>query len=315
MPQRPVASALAWLLAALAISLGAAGIVAAMDHSGTGTDGGSPPRGDAVVHASLDDIEVELRSLSGDVDALGVQARGALAALVANDTDSAATAIATGDALVVAIGSRTTSIAAALADVPLLDTPEGRYLVSDAARDRHARLELALDATGALDTAWASLTLGSVPATRLSTLLATHDEGVLAAAERGRAGDYAEALTARDDADAALADSRRLRDQLARTVDITTLDQWLDRSEAYDVALRGLYEALIDADGRITDTVRRAVQAEADAKADLPGDSRGLILIMNEIGRGGMNGAVIAIEETRGRLAEALAEPTPSPTR
>ena len=44
----------------------------------------------------------------------------------------------------------------------------------------------------------------------------------------------------------------KLRDQLANTIDVDTLDQWLDRSARYDVALRALYAALEDSDGRIT---------------------------------------------------------------
>ena len=43
----------------------------------------------------------------------------------------------------------------------------------------------------------------------------------------------------------------------------------------------------------------------------LPPDTRGLVVIMAEIGRGGMNGAVITIEEARAKLADAL-EPPPA---
>ena len=70
----------------------------------------------------------------------------------------------------------------------------------------------------------------------------------------------------------------------------------------------------------MTKDVRAAIDAERKAKDRLPPDSRGLIVIMSEIGRGGMNSAVIAIEETRGRLTDALAvpaasgAPAPSPT-
>lgn len=313
---RSIASALAWLLAALAISLGASGIVAGMERSADGADGaGLTARGDAIVGAHLDAVQAELAALSGEVDALGVQARGALAALTQSDPDTAATALATGDELIVTIRSRTARIAAALADVPLLDTPESRYEVSNRVRDRHTRLSTALEATRELDGAWASLAIGSVAASRLSSLLAAQVDAVLAAAEMGRGARYAEALTALDEADAAIADARVLRDQLARTLDVTTLDRWLDRNAAYDEALRGLYAALADSGGVVTNAVRRAAQAEADAKAALPGDSSDLILVMAEIGRDRMNGAVIAIEQARGRLADALAaeasEPAP----
>ena len=54
--------------------------------------------------------------------------------------------------------------------------------------------------------------------------------------------------------------------------------------------------------------IQQLRDAEREAKDRLPPDSRGLIIIMADIGRGGMNGAVITIEEARGALA-AAAEP------
>ena len=101
--------------------------------------------------------------------------------------------------------------------------------------------------------------------------------------------------------------SRTLRTQLASTVDVTVLDQWLDRNERYDKALRGLYVALTKVRGRVTNVVRDAIAAEKEARRSLPPDSRALVVIISEIGRGGMNGAVIAIEEAKAQLADALA--------
>jgi hypothetical protein len=94
-------------------------------------------------------------------------------------------------------------------------------------------------------------------------------------------------------------------------VDVTVLDQWLERNESYDTALRGLYVALDKVGGRVTDKVRNAIAAEKEARTRLPPDSRGLIVIIADIGRGGMNGAVIAIEEAKARLADALAPTAP----
>jgi hypothetical protein len=167
--------------------------------------------------------------------------------------------------------------------------------------------------TQGLEAAWLELASGSAAAARLSSLLAAHDEAVIAAAAQGRDAKYEEALTILDDADRTIDDAKLLRNQLARTVDVTTLDEWLERSGRYDAALRDLYAALVDSDGRITGAVREAMTAEEKAKDRLPPDTRGLVLIMAEIGRGGMNGAVVAIEQARGRLTEALAEPTASP--
>jgi hypothetical protein len=116
-----------------------------------------------------------------------------------------------------------------------------------------------------------------------------------------------------EEADKAIADAGHLRDQLAKTVDVSTLDEWLDRSHKYDVALRNLYTKLVASKGRVTPAVRVAMTEERKARDRLPPDTRGLVLIMAEIGRGGMNGAVIAIEQARGQLADALAVPEASP--
>jgi len=310
---RTLLGALAWLVAVLAIALGAAGLVTAMDAPPTGDRPEWTSRGDAVVTPALDAIQTDLATLSADVDALGIQARGALASLVGSDMAAVDAAIAAGDGLLVEITLRVAAIQAGLDAVPLIGTPAAGYQVSRTVQDRHDRLRAAVAEVDGLDGAWLRLTTGSVAATRLSSLLAAHDQAVLDAAELGRDADYPAALTTLDAADTAIADSRRLRDVLASTVDVTVLDQWLDRNAGYDVALRGLYQALDDVGGRVTKAVREAIDAEKAAKERLPADSRGLILIMAEIGRGGMNGAVIAIEEARGRLADALASPPPEP--
>ena len=307
---RSLLGALAWLVAVLAIALGAAGLVTAMDAPRTGDRPEWTSRGDAVVTPALAAIEVDLATLSADVDALGIQARGALASLVGSDMSTVEDAIAAGDGLLVEITLRVAAIRAALEAVPLIGTPAARYQVSTTVLDRHDRLRAAVTEIDGLDGAWVRLTTGSVAASRLSSLLATHDQAVLDAAKQGRDADYVAAVQTLDAADTAIADARRLRDVLARTVDVTVLDQWLDRNAGYDVALRGLYQALEDVGGRVTKAVREAIDAEKAAKERLPADSRGLIVIMAEIGRGGMNGAVIAIEEARGRLADALEPPT-----
>ena len=311
---RQILLAIAWLAAVLLIALGAAGLVAAMDTPGPG---GSRPwltaRDDLVVGERLDAIAADLQLVSDRLDALGVQGRGALSALVGNDAATATAALDEGDRLVADIQARSARIETALEEVPLIGTPEAEFRLGPAVRARHARLEAAVASTQGLEAAWLELASGSAAAARLSNLLATHDEAVAAAAARGRDAEYESALTILDDADAAIADARLLRARLARTVDVTTLDEWLDRSARYDVALRDLYQALVDSDGRVTPAVRAALAAEEKAQDRLPPDTRGLVLIMAEIGRGGMNGAVVAIEQARGQLAAALAEPEASP--
>ena len=114
----------------------------------------------------------------------------------------------------------------------------------------------------------------------------------------------------------------KLRDRLGNSVDVTELNEWLRRNRNYDVALRRLYVASAASPNRVTPELRAASNAEKAARAELPGDTSGLVIIMAEIGRGGLNQAVLAIEEARGSLADVLdaeaaanasASPSPGP--
>jgi hypothetical protein len=308
-----VVVAVAWLALLAVIGLGGAGIVNAMDHQP-----GGPARpeltwsGDRMVTAMLDTATTHLSALADQVAALGVQARGALAALNGVDTTTVDDAIAAGNRLVADLRVRTFALRGELATVPYVGTPGVAIQLSPDVSARHAALVAAIDATEGLDDDWQRLTLGSVSATRLSGLLAHHDELVTAAATAGRAAHYDDAATLLDQADAAIAQAHGLRDQLANTVDVTVLDQWIGRNANYDKALRNLYKVISRVGSRVTDAVRQAIAAEQAAKNQLPPDTRGLVVIMAEIGRGGMNGAVIAIEEARATLIDAIAASHPA---
>jgi hypothetical protein len=312
---RQAVLALGWLLAVAIIALGAAGIVAGMDAPrADGSDrSGRSARGDATVDAALDDIEVELQTISTDIDALGEQARVIMASLSGNEAETAAAATARGSELVGQIETRAAAVRDTLAAVPLIGTPAADYELSPGSVDRHAAYRAALDATDGLEEAWTRLTVGALSASRMSALLAAHDAAVAAAAEAGRDADYAAALGKLDEADAAIAEAKTMRDRLAATVDVATLDEWLDRSGDYDVALRKLYVAVRRADGQITSAVRSAMREEARAKARLPPDTRSLVLIMSEIGQGGMNDSAAAIRTAGDDLREALAPVSPAP--
>ncbi len=262
---------------------------------------------DVSVNRQLDAVEADLADLANQVDALGAQARAALSALVGGEPDTADAAIAEGDRLLADIGVRTALIEAGLAAAPFVGTPAADLHVSPAVQARYARLRDAAEATKGLDSSWARLTTGAVSASKLSRSLAEHDRLVAAAASRGRDARYKDAVAILDRSAEQIGISRDLRTLLASTVDVTVLDQWLDRMERYDKALRGLYVALNKVRGRVTNDVRDAIAAEKEARKSLPPDSRALIVIISEIGRGGMNGAVIAIEEAKAQLADALA--------
>jgi hypothetical protein len=306
---RQAVAAVAWLIAVIAIAFGAAGIVAGMDTppAAGGDRTGRTARGDAVVAGALAPIEADLHALAAEVHTLSGQARGVLAALAANDATLAESAAAAGTALVNQIDARAASIRDALGAVPIVGTGEAAYALSPHAKARYDDDLGAIAATTGLGAHWTRLTVGSLSATRLSALLSGHDEAVVAAAARGRTADYAAALVQLDDADAAITAARAMRDKLAATVDVSTLDEWLDRSAAYDTALRKLYAALQASGGVVNDAVRNAARAEEAAKARLPPDTRALVLIMSDIGRGGMTDSAVAIEQAAADLEEALA--------
>jgi len=317
-----VGAGIMWLVLVAAIALGAAGLVSGTDHQP-----GTPARAeltyeqDREVEAALDAASGRLVELADAVAALGVQARGALAALNGSEISTVEAAIAQGDRLLDEVVALTTSLRLELAAVPYVARSDTALLVSDGPVARHATLVAALDSTQGLRAVWVRLTTGSVSAIQLSGLLDLHDQQVVAAAELGRAARYEDAMIGLDAADATIVAARALRNELANTVDVGVLDEWLDRNAAYDVALRGLYAAYATVGNTVTQELRDAIAAESAARRNLPPDTRGLVVIMAEIGRGGMNGAVIAIEEARGRLTSAIdaaatsaTSASPSPT-
>ena len=89
-------------------------------------------------------------------------------------------------------------------------------------------------------------------------------------------------------------------------VDVAVLTTWIDRNAAYDAALGKVYALLVASKGKVTKAVTDAIAVQKAALAALPGDTRGLVLIMAEIARGGLNRAVISIEEAKGRLSDAV---------
>jgi hypothetical protein len=307
-----ILSGLAWLALVLAIALGATGLV-----NGAAHQPGTPSRAeltyarDREAEIVLEGVSTHLAELAKQVAALGVQARGALAALNGDEIATVEAAIAQGDRLLDELTAQTTALHLELAGVPFVARSDTPLLLSDQIVDQYATLVTALDATAGLQPAWARLTGGSVAAIQLGSLLTQHDREVVEAAALGRAARFNDAMTRLDAAAATISDSRALRDQLANTVDVTVLNQWLDRNAAYDSALRGLYSAYAKAGGTVTTEVEQALGAETAARVNLPPDTRAMVVIMAEIGRGGMNGAVITIEEARGRLTTAVEAAVP----
>ncbi len=302
---RRVALAAAWLAVAVLVALGAAGIIGAMGHlPGTPSRAELTYDGDKTIAPGLKAAEISLLELAGEVRQLSELGRGALTALVNRDVDALASAVADGRDLTLAIDVHTSELRAQLGALPGIGANSALVLSAES-RERQARALRALDATGGLTVAWSRLAVGSIAATRMTVLLTEHDQVTIDAAALGKTGKYTEALDRLTQSDRMIAEARTLRDELAATVDVTTLTQWLDLNADYDAALRRLYLAVLASNGAVTAEVRAAFDAEAAARERLPSDTRGLVVILAEIGRGGLNQAVIGIEEARGKLDAA----------
>lgn len=297
--------AVAWLVAAVVVALGAAGLVAALDHLPAGT--GRPEltwTADRAVTDDLDAVAAELVALSDAVGVLGRQGRTALAALVGRDSPGLAAAVDAGAAQLDVLDAAVARLQGHVASIPLAGA-DRTIRHSPATLARYDAAAAALAAVRPLRPAWERLTAGVVPATELTDRLLAHDRIAAAAIQAGGAGTYPLAIARIDKAAAELAAARAIRDRLAATVDVETLDQWLERNVAYDDALRGLWDALRRSGGRVTEAVRKAAARESAARELLPPDARALVVILGDVAQGGLNQAVIIIEEGRGRLLDA----------
>lgn len=316
---RRVALGVAWLIVAILISFGGAGLVTGMAHQpGTAARPELTWAGDAAIDPQLDAAEADLEALTEDVRRLSDLGRGALSALVSRDLEGLDQRVEAGEELALTVQLAANDLRAKLDGLPGLG-PGANLRVSPAVIDRHDAIRGAVDSTDTIVPSWTQLASGALAATTVSVLLADHDASTAAAAADGRAGRYDEALGKLDASDRLIADARRLADTLAATVDVSTLRTWLDLNADYDAALRRLYQAIVDANGRVNNEVRAAFAAEAEAKERLPEDTRAVTIILLDVARERLNGAVIAIEEARAGLEAALgaldaADPTaPSP--
>jgi hypothetical protein len=305
-PVRRALLAVAWLAIVAVLSLGAAGIVATMAHQpGSAARAELTYDGDAAIEPGLSAAEDELTALSAQVADLGELGRKALGNLSSRDSEALDKTVADGQTLASAITAQTDQIRDQLGRLPGIGPAEDLTLSPDVRR-RHAIALAALDSTDGLEAAWTQLAVSSAAASRITTLLTEHDQTTGDAVVAGREERYADALALLDQSDDLMAQSRTFRDTLSKTVDVGTLTDWLDVNMAYDAAIRRLYQALVDSKGRITEEVRAAFDGEVEARKHLPPDSKALVIILAEIGRGGLNQAVITIEQARGELDSAL---------
>jgi hypothetical protein len=303
---RALARAVGWTVVALALALAGAGLVAQLSHPpGTAARAELTHAGDTRLRAALVAAHADLVVISGQVDRLSVLGRGALAALLSEDTAALTAALDEGGLLVIDIEFASGQLDDRLAVLPG-DDPLDALRYSDLLLARRVAFRDALTATAGLARGWTAVAAGALSAARLVDLLTDHDVTVTEAATAGRERRYDDALASLEQAAGLLEAAEDLRDAFGPGADTSTLDDWLRRHREYDAALSALYTALRDAGDRVTDAVREAYRREEAARVLLPSDRRAVEVIVVELGRGGLSRTVIGIEQARGRLALAL---------
>ncbi len=296
-----------WTAAAIVLSLGSAGIVGGTSRSPW--DGSRPEltwAADQAIRPGLAAAATDLTRLSGEVNQLGELGRDAIAALINRDTGRLTATTTNGTTLVAAIGADTASIRVRLGTLPGIATGDETATGADL-RQRYDAITVALANTADLQSSWVQLTTGSVVATALTQDLSDHDLHAGQAVKLGSTALYARALAAMTLAQASLASAATRRDALANTDDVSILTQWIDRNAAFDSAAVTLYKLLEASPRKVTPAIRTAFANLALARQNLPPDTRALVVILDDVARGGLNQAVIAIEVTKRNLAAAVA--------
>jgi hypothetical protein len=297
--------AVLWLVLVVAVALGAAGLTGQLIHPpGGATRAELTYPGDRALGARLDDATTRLRDVAANVDTMATAAKAGLAAISIADATGLKTNLERGNGAAVLISSATLDLRSSLAGLPG-DGPDAALQFSNPTLVRRAQILASIDAALSLAEQWSDVTARSVDAARVVSLIQQHDATIFTATTLGRASSYADAVAQISQAQITLADVRSLRGQFASSGDLTILDEWADRNETYDTALQNLYQALIRSGGRNTLAVQAYYRDEKIAREQLP-NAGAIVVIVAEIARGGLNQAVLAIDDARRRIDAAL---------
>lgn len=295
-----------WFALVVVGSLGIGGLVGALDHpAGDLTRPELTARRDraaAPVIATLGDL---VEQLGAEVEALRPIGRDALLHATGSDAEGLTADIALGTRAIDGIAATAARMRDDLATLPA-GAERGRLSVVN--QSRIERLEQVAASVEPLRDAWGQLAVGALPAVRLSRLLQDHETLTLAATQAAAGTDYTGALDSIGAAAETLAPAETLRGQLAaRGTDVSALGESLVRAREYDTTLAELYGILARNGGALDGQAQAAQVRVDDAQAALPLDASDLVASMADLATGDVTSAIIAIDESRGALAESTA--------
>ncbi len=305
---RAAGARLAWLGLAVLLAFGSAGIVAATGRSPSG--GGRPEltyAADQELTARLDAAVRDLARLNDDVLYLGQLARDVLSDLSQLNKSRLSSDYQDGDATVAKIEVGAADLKASLACEPWPDSRDDLLArtYSRSLIDRWHQVCQAMDSVKPLTDDWAAMVDGAQVVIQVTSDISNHDDTAAIALQLATQGRYPEALTQLDTALTSLSDADRIAALMAKTGDVSTLTDWLNRTRTMDDALGLLWHTMIDSKGRVTPAVTAALKNVSDAKAMLPDDASILQVVIYELA-GNLTSHGISIETSKGELGAAL---------
>jgi hypothetical protein len=308
---RPARS-IGWLAVAVALALGGSGLVAQVSHPPGDTRREELTySNDVVMTARLDAIADQLTQVSSTVDGLSADAKAALLAVASGDGDALKLAIDRGSGRAASVQTTIATVRSSLAGLPG-DGPAAAVSYANTTLVRRADLLAALDSVAGLGDLWDGVTARAGEAATLILAIRNHDSGVAGAASLGVQAQYAAAIEKLAGVQTILAHIVAQRQQVVTTADSTILDDWITRHQRYDRALLALYKALKASGGVRNPVVDAAYREENLARQGLPPNNREIVVIVAEVAQGGLNQAVVAIEDARGRIDQALTSVSPT---
>ena len=315
-PTRSLQLHMWWTAVLVLTALGGAGLAVAADRQQNPVQRPELTRAaDGRAQPWIDALAAQLEQLHGHGTDLSTAGRAVLGQLQALDTAGANEALTAGDAA----GREIDTFVAGLRDTrSQADAEIERWRLGPETGALLDQLDTAIAAAPELSTDWTALADNARAVVNLVDGLQNHDALVFEATTAGREGGWAHALELLGWAGDALGLATAMRDHLAATTTVETLDDLIGRARAYDEALTALYTYLRDG-GRRSGTRFEALQAAVDqAQAALPGDTGVLVVIVGEAAGPPIADALVAMDEVHGTINDALlavadARATPAP--
>jgi hypothetical protein len=293
-----------WTTLLVLIALGGAGLAVAADRPQNPVQRPELTwRADHAAEPWIKAVADELRSVEADVTDLSEEGRAVLGELQALDLERMRASITAGD-------TTSTDMEAAIQRLQgvhndaLAEIDEWR--LGPATSAVLEQLNTALASANLVSGYWHGLTTEANRVAGLVDAFLRHDGLVFRATTAGRQSNWDDALAFLDQATGPLTQAASVRDALAPTVDVSTLDDLIDRYRAYDGALTAVYTYLRDG-GRQQGLEFDSLQAAVDqAQAALPGDTTAMSVIVSDAAGPSVTDALVAIESAHGDILAAL---------